>query len=365
MRCLFSLGALYLLATSTLAAPLGKRSTSKSFAGGNNYYAAALPSSEWDTLFSGMQGAGMKVLRAWIGHQDASQKGSDSSYMPDLEENGIGQYNDQILNAFDDMVLVAHKYGIKILLTMHSFNALQANDAYGKIYGTGYFYEQSAATTQFDARLSHILNHNHTTLGKPWKELKDYFFAVEAENEAMIGKGADYIAAHASWQCDRAKTIKGILGDDSGILVTTGGESWVSESMQSAYFSCEYLDMISVHGYGDELSSIPAAVETAQNAGKKLLFEEWGICYNTNSNNDCPSGGSVNSNRDSEIAQWSSAMNSAGLPWLYWQFLTNPDPHQDWDYEIQVGGDDWSAIKSASQAAANSTCAFDFSGYID
>lgn len=54
-----------------------------------------------------------------------------------------------------------------------------------------------------------------------------------------------------------------------------------------------------------------------------------------------------------------------GLPWLYWQFLTNPDPHQGYDYEIQVGGDNWDAIKSASQAAATSACAFDFSEYID
>jgi mannan endo-1,4-beta-mannosidase len=84
-------------------------------------------------------------------------------------------------------------------LTVHSFNALQANDSYAKIHGTDYFYEQTASTTQFDARLSYILNHNHSSLGKPRKELDDYFFAVEAENEAMIGKGADYIAAHASW----------------------------------------------------------------------------------------------------------------------------------------------------------------------
>ena len=71
---------------------------------------------------------------------------------------------------------------------MHSFNALKAGDAYGQIYGTGYFYEQSEPQAMFDKRLQHILNHKHTTLGKPWKELKDYIFGFEAENEAMIGK---------------------------------------------------------------------------------------------------------------------------------------------------------------------------------
>jgi hypothetical protein len=42
-----------------------------------------------------------------------------------------------------------------------------------------------------------------------------------------IFKGPDYIAVHTDWQCDRAKTIKSVLGDDSGILVTTGGESYL------------------------------------------------------------------------------------------------------------------------------------------
>ena len=76
----------------------------------------------------------------------------------------------------------------KLLISMHSFNALQAGDVYGKEFGTGYFYEQDYPQQAFDKRLQHILNHVHTTLGKPWKELNDYIFAFEAENEAMIGK---------------------------------------------------------------------------------------------------------------------------------------------------------------------------------
>ena len=70
---------------------------------------------------------------------------------------------------------------------MHSYNALASNDAYGKLYGIGNFYTDSTAQSGFDSRLEHILNHNHTSLGKPWKELSDYIFGFEAENEAMIG----------------------------------------------------------------------------------------------------------------------------------------------------------------------------------
>lgn len=80
---------------------------------------------------------------------------------------------------------------------MHSFNALQAGDVYGKIYGTGYFYEQTAPQQAFDKRLVHILNHVHTTLGRPWKQLNEYIFGFEAENEAMIGK-VQLFRAHAA-----------------------------------------------------------------------------------------------------------------------------------------------------------------------
>jgi mannan endo-1,4-beta-mannosidase len=105
---------------------------------------------------------------------------------------------------------------MQLLISMHSFNALQAGDVYGKEYGTGYFYEQDFPQQAFDKRLQHILNHVHTTLGKPWKELNDYIFAFEAENEAMIGKvgtfeyilhtlfyrlpqGQQYIVDHQYW----------------------------------------------------------------------------------------------------------------------------------------------------------------------
>lgn len=71
---------------------------------------------------------------------------------------------------------------------MHSFNALEAGDVYGAEYGTGFFYQEQAPQIAFDRRLVHVVNHNHTSLGKPWKELSDYIFGFEAENEAMIGK---------------------------------------------------------------------------------------------------------------------------------------------------------------------------------
>jgi mannan endo-1,4-beta-mannosidase len=96
--------------------------------------------------------------------------------------------------------------GFALALTIHQY------------YGTGLFYESINATTQFDNRLKHILNHQHSTLGVPWKQLSGYIFGFEAQNEAMSGNGESYIQAHTNWQCDRAKTIKTTLGSNSGVI---------------------------------------------------------------------------------------------------------------------------------------------------
>ena len=132
------------------------------------------------------------------------------------------------------------------------------------------------------------------------------------------------------------------------ILVTTGGESWLSESVQSAWFSCDALDVIAIHAYGPgdlETSAISPYVTQAQNAGKKLLFEEWfvfevfferfaysdsyrGACYYDTENNNCPTGDMLDTaTRNGNIQNWASQITGAGVPWLYWQVLPNADPH--------------------------------------
>lgn len=252
---------------------------------------------------------------------------------------------------------------------MHSYNALAANDVYGQAYGIGDFYTDSEAQTAFDQRLVYILNHVHTTLGKPWKELNEYVFGFEAENEAMIGDGQTFIQDNQQWQCSRASTIKGQLGDNSGILVMTGGESWMAESVQPDYLTCDDLDVISIHAYstGDyETSSIQTYVQQAQNAGKKLILEEWGVCYFDTSNNDCPSGDALDTDtRNANIQNWASSITAAGLPWLYWEVIPNADPHWGTDYEIGVVDDpSWSTLKQAAQDALNAEAAFDFSAYL-
>ncbi|KAG8743024.1 hypothetical protein FRC10_000475 [Ceratobasidium sp. 414] len=358
-------------------------SAANSFAGSNLYYAAGLSASQRATLLGGMQSAGMKVLRVWLdGQSTASTKASIVHSQPlaslsvfSLNRSGhyyyiaVGTYDDTVLNLLDDFMIDAHKYGIKLIISMHSWNALSGGDIYGQWYGTGYFYEHADAISGFDNRLRHIMNHVHRSLGKPWKQLNQYIFAFEAQNEAMVGKGEDYINAHLSWQCDRANTIKSTLGSNSGILVTTGGESWMSESVKSAWLSCAALDVIAIHAYGVgdfTTSNIMTYVNQAKAAGKKLIFQEWGACYYNTDNNNCPTGTALSTTtRNNNIKTWASQITAAGVPWLYWQVLPNPDPHYGYDFEIGVQDPSWDALKSAALDALTKPAAFDFTPWLN
>ncbi|TBU28380.1 glycoside hydrolase [Dichomitus squalens] len=367
----FSAALLGVLALPALVCAAATASPAN-FAGSNLYYAAGLSSSQRATLLKGLQSANMKVLRVWIGAQSGSQKGTSIPASPDVEPSTVCNgdtscYNPQILNMLDDLMVDAKSYGVKLLITMHSFNALEANDVYGQRWGTGYFYEQADAQAAVH-RLQYIVNHVHKTLGKPWKELSDYIIGFEAENEAMIGKGEAYIQAHTSWQCDRAATIKSALGSNSGILVFTGGESWVSESVQSAWLQCSGIDVISLHAYGVgdfATSNLQTYVNMAKSAGKRMIMEEWGACYFSTENNNCPQGDVLDTNtRNSNIETWAAQINVAGLSWLYWQVLPNNDPHESYDYEIGIGEASWSTLQAAAENAYSTTGAYDFSGYL-
>lgn len=63
------------------------------------------------------------------------------------------------------------------------------------------------------------------------------------------------------------------------------------------------------------------AISKAQAAGKKLIIEEWGSLYG--------------SGREGNLKYNIDQMNKFKVPWVYWQLITNPDPHQGEDYEVR------------------------------
>lgn len=67
---------------------------------------------------------------------------------------------------------------------------------------------------------------------------------------------------------------------------------------------------------------MPSAISQAQAAGKKLIVEEWGSLFGTG--------------RTANLQDNMNKMNRYKVPWIYWQLITNPDPHQGEDYEVQI-----------------------------
>ncbi|KAJ4470209.1 glycoside hydrolase family 5 protein [Lentinula aciculospora] len=330
-----------------LLAPL-VTSAANSFSGANNYYAYALPEIDRITLLDGMQTAGMKVLRTWVSGQSAGQKGSDSIAVSDLEANGIGNYNDTILDLIDQLMVDAHARGIKLLIGVfkhipgYQNSWLKSGDIYGSTYGIEGFYTSTDAINAFNQRITHILNiHKNSLLGnQPWSELGGYIFGYEAQNEFD----------HLPWVCDCALQIRNNVGDNNQVIFTGGGSA--ASSVQSTFFSnsCA-IDVVAVHDYNDDYDNfMSSAVSQAQAAGKKLLVEEWGSL--------APSGSARTANLESNVQK----INNYKVPWFYWELITNADPGEGQDYEIEVNGADWNAISDLSETtAAITNAAFDFS----
>lgn len=145
--------------------------------------------------------------------------------------------------------------------------------------------------------------------------------------------------------------------------------------------------MIAIHAYGvGDLTKDALApyVQKAQNAGKKLIMQEWGMCYFDTSNNNCPKGTPLSAAaRDANIKKYADNISQAGIPWMYWQIIPNADPHDGYDYEVrtfvllnvndywiltssQVGIDNvnWGALKASAQVTRQYASAFDFSKWL-
>jgi mannan endo-1,4-beta-mannosidase len=158
------------------------------------------------------------------------------------------------------------------------------------------------------------------------------------------------------------------MSNKPDILVTTGGGSYLSNSLLDAYFSCPSLDVLAIHAYGVgdfKTSALMPYVAKAKNAGKKLIMQEWGACYTDASNNNCNGGSKIDSGtRDRNIKTWADQIDKAGISWFYWQVLPNADPHQGWDYEVGINDANWEAVKAAGLAAGQAEAAFDFSKWL-
>ncbi|KAJ7848317.1 hypothetical protein B0H13DRAFT_1906805 [Mycena leptocephala] len=244
---------------------------------------------------------------------------------------------------------------IRALCSANSKNALRG-DNYNATYGLEGFYTNASAISTFNGRITHILSMvwrgrrevprqtwtqplrsaeaPRAGLAKPRLRLKteglvkfqSAQIGTAHANQPPIGQQAlqpfqnihkNTLLGNRSWS-ELSDYIFGFEAQNEAISrgsVTPRSKNNVADSVQPIFCdsSCTAIDVVAIHYYTD------------------IKVQK---------------------------------INNYKLPFLYWELISNPDPHQGEDYEIQVNAmdADWILLFNASLTAAALTNApFDFS----
>ncbi|KAK5989661.1 hypothetical protein PT974_07916 [Cladobotryum mycophilum] len=355
------------LALSAVASPALEKRGSKSFAGTSLYFLQGLSTDVQKSYLSTLANGGVKVVRLWVKDQPGQNtcvKGSVSvSGAPDFETT-LGKYNWQTLDLLDQTLVYLQQYGLKAIISPHDGNKLNGqngDDIYGQTYGAGYFYEQQGAYEVFDNRLKAILNYKGAHSGKVWKDWNEVILAFDIQNEPFASDPSKcQYATAGTWACGRAQTMRTALGKNNKIKIATGGFGGdISHgcTFLSAAMTCADIDIVSVHRYagleGNNQNQWTNSYKgwISQAKGKLVHLEEWGVPVDKIS-------------PTTEFPANTHDMNSAGLPWSYWQLLpakTCGNGGAD-EYGFYVNqGVDWA---SQIKAANNANCQQDWNGLV-
>ena len=147
----------------------------------------------------------------------------------------------------------------------------------------------------------------------PDRLIIDAIFAFEIENEAM----GHMNQVAPNWWCDRANTIRNVIGT-WGIQISTGGGTDFPTSTQSQFFSCPKLQILAIHDYNISPSYVGSSIDSvkpkALASGQRLLYEEFGA-----------SG----SNKQSAIQAVTNTLIAVGLAVFFLVFEADCSP-VDW-----------------------------------
>lgn len=318
-----------------LAAPVS-RAKGIPFKGANSYYLWALNDPDRTEVLDALVTGGITVVRIFIAHVNANNKGSNNPDVNDLEPVALGTYDDTILEKIDQLMLDCSTRGIKLIIACHDRYALGFwdTDQYALTYGivspgtsgaqqivnAKVFYTSNPCMTFFDHRIDHILAHENSLMGNVvWgANPGGVIYAFEPENESM---GHMASIPSTSWLNDRGGRIKQNLTTTSGILTTNGGGIDIASSTTSAMLNMANIDVVCVHDYStdvwDTMPTVSTARGTAEANGKQLIFEEWGA---------------VGSGKSSTIYSWVEALYDYDLAGMIWE-VVKPGAGNN-DYEI-------------------------------
>ena len=212
---------------------------------------------------------------------------------------------------------------------------ISAADAANFPYDARAFYTDQEAIDFYDARLSHILNYASPAFGgAAWKTLSQVIEGFDVQNEPFIARSTRYIPGGTQnlvpvqdpdvnkWICDRAGTIRTLLGADSPIQILTGGIAGNdfqgnTYSFLPSAVACANINVIAIHAFRGA-TDYPTYTyldqqtqETLQTSGKGVLMEEFGVGTNAIPTTDY----------DPIV----TLLRNVGMPFLYWEYLGGVD----------------------------------------
>ncbi|PSK42055.1 hypothetical protein B9Z65_3969 [Elsinoe australis] len=337
MNFLTCLASLALMAPSIHAAPTNKSgaSISTSWAGVNSYFLHAYQKNDRLVVLDAIKDVELKTLRLFISHTQANNKNTNSVEMPDIEPKNVGTWDDTQLLAIDQLMIEAHERDAYV--TKYKLPAVDCNTAQASQNDVTFFYQDASPVSDFDNRITHILTHRNALLpnSPQWKDLSSHIFAFNIQNEGQ-GHLRNNIAPAPQWWCDRSKHMRSVMGN-SAVLISTGGGNEFPNSDIPENWACPTLDLVDIHSYnGVEgfKKNAPVALQHAKDAGKLVLFEEFGA---------------TGENKADVVGQHIKVFNGLKVPWMVWQI--NKPGKGAADYEFWTDEETFDVVRDGSSEA--------------
>jgi len=301
--------------------------------------------------------ADLRVLRIYI------------DYRLELDDDGnplpIGEYNDCILDAMDNLMVEARQRGILLLITLQGFNWIyhpyyMSVDHYGwrrcttpaNLYaqhaqdpdweggmfdspyqqridalGWGNYLADPGAKSAYRQRAAHILNHRNPHLGnRRWKDINEVIWAWELFGEPEhIAHGETL----TTWLDEMATYVKE-LDPNTYLALGTKIDQQVDFPLLDHDFTDA--DIYTMHFYWTQIQ--PTALERlitdfrgpqgiGGQRGKLLFVEEFNDPWRRPEDPTDPP-------EDSRIQQQVELFQQLGVPWMFWEYGYKFDDDDIW-----------------------------------
>ncbi len=315
------------------------------WAGANQYQLWYQREGRLQQQLNAMQEAGLKVVRTWLGHRDyQSWEDPPEAY---TFEDPIGTYHDANLEKVDHLMSECLRRGIKLIITFNNHA-----DNYLSTYGAVKMYSSPEAIQAYKNRISHVLNHYNSYLGKAWKDCNEVVYAWEIQNEPGIPLKDTQLTSKEKHDIIRnflselSAHVKSIDSDTKVSLGITGyslysGYPNVGDDIRTLG-NIEAADIYTLHFYGGNLNQwITDHLSYCRSINKLLFIEEFG--------SERKIGMPALITLYQSVTQ---TCRSQGVPWMFWELGYRKS---DNCYSINSDDEVWQKVVKPEAALINQT----------